>query len=170
MSLKYEPSSEPQYGFTVLLDSAFNGHGSVVQVLLKAGADSKAALKVRTGRLPISGLGTRWSHWLDIGAIGLVDKSTGSGESVSSVPRDFQPDSARLSVTVSIGTTMCRYGMAFPRVYIFSLLFSSRNPCVVRCVGGEGAFYYTNASYQKYYSICVVKYVAENERKIAFPG
>jgi len=36
----------------------------------------------------LSGLGTRWSHLLDIRAIGLVDLSTGGG-SVSSVSPPF---------------------------------------------------------------------------------
>ena len=36
-----------------------------------------SSLRQHHRHLLLSGLGTRWSHWLGIGAIGLVDQSTG---------------------------------------------------------------------------------------------
>jgi len=82
MRLKYEPSSEPLHisAKRAVPHGLISGLGSrVPHFRIQVSGFGWEALRTRHTLEPLA---WHWSHWLGIGAIGLVDKS---GESVSSV-------------------------------------------------------------------------------------
>ena len=70
----------------------------------------------------------------------MAEREGGWGAREGGLPTHFRLNSAQLSVTVAIGSLICRYGMASPRARKFSTFFSqeTQRSAVWEGIGGEG--------------------------------